>query len=189
MGRLEVTQEQYQQVMGTNPSNFKGTDLPVEMVSWDDAQQFCSKASAKGIATLRLPSEAEWEYACRAGTRTSYHSGDSEADFARAAWYGSKSNSTIHLVGQKEPNAFGLYDMHGNVWEWCEDDSQEDYAGAPTDGTAWVNAPRGSSRVFRGGAFRDIPRNSRSAYRLWANPDNRNADFGFRVVLVSSRTP
>jgi formylglycine-generating enzyme required for sulfatase activity len=134
LGRYEVTQEQYQQVMGKSPSHFKGRDLPVEYVSWDEAQEFCKKASEvarssrdqrgdpEGRPTVvRLPTEAEWEYACRAGTTARFCSGDADADLESVAWYGANSGGTTHPVGQKTPNAWGVHDMHGNVWEWCQD--------------------------------------------------------------------
>ena len=182
MGKFEVTQEQYQQVMGSNPSRFKGAQRPVEMAFWDDAKEFCKRASEKCGFVLRLPSEAEWEYACRAGTRTNYHSGDTEADLARAAWYGNNSGGTTHPVGQKVANAFGLHDMHGNVWEWCEDDGHENYQGAPKDGQAWINTPRGGSRVLRGGDWDLHPGYCRSAHRGGDLPDSRYGHYGFRVV-------
>jgi formylglycine-generating enzyme required for sulfatase activity len=182
MGKFEVTQEQYQQVMGANPSRFKGAKLPVEMVSWDDAREFCNRASAKCGLTLRLPSEAEWEYACRAGTRTNYHSGDTAADLARAAWYDKNSGGTTHPVGQKEANVFGLHDMHGNVWEWCEDDWHENYQSGPTDGQAWVETPRQYGRVLRGGDWGIRPGHCRSADRIRDPPDGRSDHYGFRVV-------
>jgi formylglycine-generating enzyme required for sulfatase activity len=190
MGKFEATQKQYQQAMGTNPSQFIGTDLPVEQVSWDDAQEFCKAASTKGTANVRLPSEAEWEFACRAGTSTNYHSGDTEADLDRAAWYTVNSKDTTHPVGKKEPNVFGLYDMHGNVWESCEDDWHDSYQGAPSDGRACIDAPRGGNLVSRGGSWRSFPGVCRSACRLSNAPEYRGDFFGFRVVLeVSSRTP
>ena len=130
MGKFAVTQGHYQAVTGQNPSQFKGRDNPVETVSWNDAQAFCKKLTSKQIQAVRLPTEAEWEFACRAGTRTRYYSGDTEADLALVAWYSAKnSKGTTHPVGQKEANTFGLYDMHGNVWQWCQDWYGEDYYG------------------------------------------------------------
>jgi len=148
MGRYEVTQEQYQQVMRRTYSRFKGPDLPVDDVSWDEAQDFCDRASKKAGVTIRLPTEAEWEYACRAGTRTRYYTGDAEADLDRAAWYCANSNNTTHPIGQKTPNAWGLYDMHGNVYEWTQDfhvPYKVDTVKDPQSTT------QGEFHVFRGG--------------------------------------
>ena len=167
MGKFTVTQEQYQQVMGTNPSNFKGKDNPVEMVSWDDAQEFCKKVNAASAQAVRLPTEAEWEYACRAGTSTKYYSGDSEEDLKRVAWYYANSGNTTHPVGQKEPNRFGLYDMHGNVWQWCQDWYGEYKADAVADPQG---SAQGAYRVLRGGSWSDNPGYCRSAYRGWVRP-------------------
>ena len=164
MGRYPVTQAQYEAVMGKNPSCFKGPNRPVEEVSWEDAQAFCEKLSAKLNRKFRLPSEAEWEYACRAGTTTRYYSGDGLDDLARAGWFEGNSGGETHPVGEKEPNAFGLYDMHGNVWEWC--------AGADSLG-----------RVCRGGSWSIAPGNCRSAYRLRGIPVIRISSLGFRVSL------
>jgi formylglycine-generating enzyme required for sulfatase activity len=190
LGKFEATQEQYQQVMGANPSFLKSANLPVEEVSWDDAKEFCKRASAKCGLTLRLPSEAEWEYACRAGTRSRFHSGDADSDLARVAWYGANSGGTTHPVGKKDSNTFGLHDMHGNVWEWCEDDGHGNYQGAPNDGSAWVDKQRGAFRVLRGGSWDVGPGSCRSAYRIDIPPGSRSDRVGFRVVLVdSSRTP
>ena len=184
LGKFEVTQEQYQQVIGVNPNQFKGRDLPVEQVSWDDAQEFCKKASARTGQTVRLPTEAEWERACRAGTKTTYYTGDSEADLDRAGWYNKNSNWTAqpvgqHPVGQKVPNAWGLYDMHGNVWEWCAD-RYGDY------GTGAVTDPQGAAedrfRVVRGGAvFMDL-RSCRSAGCHMDDPHWPDMNIGFRVA-------
>jgi len=185
MGKYEVTQEQYQQVMGKNPSQFKGrADLPVEYVSWDDAQAFCRQIEELTGERLRLPSEAEWEYACRAGTSTMYYSGDDEASLGRAGWYRGNSKRKTHPVGQKEANAFGLYDIDGNVWEWCEDDCHESYEGAPTDGSAWIDKPRGRPRVLRGGGWHNGARGCRSAGRFAAPPATRNNSLGFRLAAV-----
>jgi len=187
VGKHEVTQEQYAAVMGTNPSNFKGANLPVETVSWDEATEFCKKVSEATGLTVRLPTEAEWEYACRAGTGTAYCSGDEEADLGRVGWYGANSNGTTHPVGQKEPNAWGVYDMHGNVWEWCADWYEEYRPGAVVD----PQGPgEGQSRVLRGGSWYFSAGNCRSAYRFGSIPDYRNYFIGFRiVVVVAPRTP
>ena len=126
LGVTEVTQEQYQKVMGTNPSYFKGPQNPVETVSWADAVEFCRKLSAMPAEktaghVYRLPTEAEWEYACRAGTTTAYSFGDDASRLGDYGWFGGNSDSKTHQVGEKKPNAWGLYDMHGGVYEWCQD--------------------------------------------------------------------
>ncbi|MGD0094765.1 MAG: formylglycine-generating enzyme family protein [Planctomycetota bacterium] len=200
MAKFLTTQEQYQQVMGTNPSWFKGPKLPVEQVSWDEPQEFCKKVTertagvspaltkAGGTPAVRLPTEAEWEYACRAGTTTAYYTGDAEADLGRAAWYWANSKLTTHPVGQKEPNALGLYDMHGNVWEWCADWYGAYAAGAVTDPKG---AADGATRVLRGGSWSHVPSHCPCARRYHFYPGFRSAHFGFRVVVgcVVSRTP
>jgi formylglycine-generating enzyme required for sulfatase activity len=178
-GKFEVTQEQYEQIMGTNPSCFKGRDLPVEQVSWDEAQGFCKKASGKTGTVVRLPTDAEWGYACRAGTKTTYHAGDAEADLDRAGWYGNNSKSRTHPVGQKVPNAWGVYDTHGNVWEWCADWYEAYKAEAAVDPQG---PAQGQSRVLRGGSWSNTPRGCRSALRFRHYPDRRNFAFGFRVA-------
>jgi formylglycine-generating enzyme required for sulfatase activity len=156
MGKYEVTQEQYEKVMGENPSGIIGANLPVEHVSWNDAQEFCGKLSQKVGKTVRLPSEAEWEYACRAGSRMIFFCGDNEADLARVAWYYENSNETTHPVGQKEANAFGLHDMLGNVCEWCEDDWHENYKGAPITAKPWKNEATEIIATTRGGSYKDM---------------------------------
>jgi formylglycine-generating enzyme required for sulfatase activity len=197
LGKYEVTQEQYQHVMGTNPrmskgrnGRFKGRDLPVERVLWDEAQEFCKKASEK---TVRLPTEAEWEYACRAGTKTTYYTGDAEADLDRAAWYYKNSDKNsgyrTHPVGQKVPNAWGLYDMLGNAYEWCADWYDDYGAGAATD----PQGPKqGQYRVLRGGSWHHNPGDCRSATRvrlLWSDRLG-TLGLGFRVAAdVPPKTP
>ena len=183
LGRYPVTQAQYESVTGSNPSRFKGALRPVENVSWEDAQSFCEKLGAMVEQRVRLPNEAEWEYACRAGKTTRYYSGDSEEDLARVGWYSGNSGDSTHSVGEKESNALGLYDMHGNVWEWCEDDWHDNYERAPSDGSAWIDQPRSEYRVLRGGSWGGDPRNCRSACRDWSNPGDRNGVRGFRVLL------
>ena len=170
-GKYEVTQKEYESVMGENPSHFKGGNLPVECVSWDEAVEFCEKLTEQERAAghiskeqkYRLPTEEEWEHACRAGTTTDYYTGDSEADLARAGWYYDNSGDKTHPVGQKEPNAFGLYDMHGNVWEWTSTSS-------------------GSDRVIRGGGWY-IGSNCESSSCHNYSPHLHDYDLGFRVVL------
>ncbi len=176
MGRYEVTQGQWQAVMGNNPSNFKGDNLPVEQVSWNDVQEFLYKLNKRGDGfTYRLPTEAEWEYACRAGT-----TGDYAGPINLMGWYRSNSGGQTHAVGQKEPNAFGLYDMHGNVWEWCEDWYHKNYNGAPGDGSAWESGGEQKDRVLRDGSWSTYAFILRSA-----NRDYGGSHEGFRVVAIS----
>jgi len=151
IGKYEVTQEQWYAVMGNNPSENKGRTLPVEKVSWNDIQQFITKLNQKTGQKYRLPSEAEWEYAARAGTTTEWSFGNDATKLGNYAWYGGNSGSKTRAVGQKLPNAFGLFDMHGNVWEWTQDCWHENYAGAPKDGGAWTASCSGDFRVIRGG--------------------------------------
>lgn len=192
MGIYEVTQEQYQEIMGKNPSNFKGAKNPVEKVSWNEAVAFCEALSkkagpSKGLPagmTVRLPSEAEWEYACHAGTTTRFSFGDSDTKLDEFAWYTSNSESKTHPVGQKKCNAWGLYDMYGNVWEWCSDWFNDSSANADTLDPKGPNS--GSYRVLRGGSWSYSPWICRSAFRSRDNPDNRYNNIGFRIVIVSS---
>ena len=177
LGKYEITQAQWEAVTGNNPSYFEGADLPVETVSWTDIQGFESSLSN----TFRLPSESEWEYACRAGTTTRFNSGDSDSDLGRVGWYGSNSDSKTHPVGQKTANAWGLFDMHGNVWEWCEDWYHSDYTNAPANGSAWTS-PSGSDRVIRGGGWYYGAKYCRSAFRASSVPSNRSSSQGFRLL-------
>lgn len=189
MGIFEVTQEQYQQVMGTNPSEEKGKEMPVAQVSWKEASEFCDKVSKLSKVKVRLPTEAEWEYACRAGTQTRYYSGDDEADLEKIAWYRKNSDGKIHAVGQKAPNGFGLYDMLGNVWESCEDDWHYSYNSAPKDGQRWLGNPRDDKRVIRGGNFRLGAIICSSTHRSGISfKPPLDSPVGFRVV-VSLKAP
>jgi len=191
MGKFAVTQAQYEAVMGSNPSHFKqGGRFPVEKVSWYDAQAFCQKLSEKSGKKYRLPSEAEWEYSCRAGTETKFHFGNAltknEANISVNIGTGLLKTFTPGFtrtveVGNYVANDFGLYDMHGNVWEWCED-SWEDNYGTPRTQKPFVNSS--GKKVLRGGSWYDFPRDCRSASRFISAPDNRRTDIGFRVVCV-----
>ena len=193
MGRYEVTQGQYEAVMGTNPSWFKGCgkDCPVELVSWNDAKEFISRLNARNDGFVySLPSEAEWEYAARAGTTTAFAFGNSlsstQANFNGNYPYGNAPKGPYlertTKVGSYRPNAWGLYDMHGNVWEWVEDIWQDSYTGLPTDGSANTTRGDNSHRMLRGGSWDDIGYVTRSANRDRFNPTLRNSNFGFRVV-------
>jgi formylglycine-generating enzyme required for sulfatase activity len=185
-GAYVVTQEQWEAVMGNNPSYFNGPKNPVEMVSWEDCQQFLGKLNAKSAAgggKFRLPSEAQWEYACRAGSTTRYCFGDDESGLGEYGWYNGNSDGRTHPVGEKKPSAWGLYDMHGNVWEWCADWYDWDYYGNST-----TDDPRGpatgSARVARGGT-RDRPAwDCRSAGRGHDGPGERGDGLGLRASLV-----
>jgi formylglycine-generating enzyme required for sulfatase activity len=182
LAKYLVTQAQWQAVMGENPSHFKGQDLPVETVSWEDCQKFVDRLNRMGgLFTYRLPTEAEWEYACRAGSTTGYCFGDDEGRLGEYAWYSANSDSKTHPVGKKKPNAWGLCDMHGNVWEWCQD-WYSDYPNGPvTDPTGPNN---GSFRVMRGGSWNNNAGNCRSANRNNNSPDNRNNNNGFRLACL-----
>ncbi len=203
LGVTEVTQGQYQAVMGKTPSVFRmSDDLPVERVSWFDAIEFCIKLSDKetqqpryriedktvtftGGYGYRLPTEAEWEYACRAGSTTRYPFGDDENGLGEYAWYHKNAGGKTHPVGQKRANVWGLHDMMGNVWEWCWDGYAVDYYKGST-----VDDPHGATksegRVVRGGSWNGNPLASRSAHRAWFGREFRSDILGFRVALGDS---
>jgi formylglycine-generating enzyme required for sulfatase activity len=192
MGKYAITQEQWEAVMGNNPSYFKGAKRPVETVSWQDAVEFCAKLSQKTGKNYRLPSEAEWEYACRAGTTTPFHFGETitpdlvnyNGNYPYASVPKGLYRKETTPVGSFEPNAFGLYDMHGNVWEWCSDRLHSNYNGAPTDGSSWETG--GSDYgVLRGGSWPYVAVCCRSAFRPWDALGLRYRNDGFRVALVS----
>ena len=188
MGRYPVTNRQYAEFLKSHPDvgepkywaerKYNRPDQPVVGVSWHDAQAYAHWAE------LRLPSEAQWEYACRAGTTTRFYTGDKEGDLARAGWYDANSKGQPHPVGQKAPNGFGLYDMHGNVWEWVEDDWHDDYTNAPDDGSAWVGKPRGTDRVIRGGGWIEDAHGCRSAIRYGWRPGSARLRSGLSPLQV-----
>jgi len=186
MGVTEVTQAQYEAVMGKNPSEFKGATKAVDLVSWDDATEFCKKLSDKTRQVVRLPTEAEWEYACRAGTQTAFSFGDSHAALGDYAWWVGNSDKTTHPVGQKKPNAWGLYDMHGNVFEWCADWHGEYPKGPVTDP---FGPATGRLRVMRGGSWYHrlgvVPSGYfRCAFRNGYGPSYRDNGLGFRCAMT-----
>ncbi|MBN1931273.1 MAG: SUMF1/EgtB/PvdO family nonheme iron enzyme [Desulfobacterales bacterium] len=187
IGRYPVTNEEYgrfiqatsyQEPEYWGDRRYNQPRQPVVGVSWHDAKAFAEWAG------LQLPSEAQWEYACRAGTTTPYYSGNSETDLERAGWYYRNSGDKLHPVGEKEPNNFGLYDMHGNVWEWCEDHWHSNYKDAPIDGSAWVDRNEGGNRVLRGGSWGYGAGYCRTASRVRRGPDLRGNDYGFRLVRL-----
>jgi formylglycine-generating enzyme required for sulfatase activity len=186
LGKYEVTQAQWEKVMGNNPSKFKGADRPVEEVSWSDALEFCKKLTEmekkagrvpEGMA-YQLPTEAQWEYACRAGTITAFSWGD--AITKTNANYNQSGIGQTRDVGQYAANPWGFFDMHGNVYEWCDDWYAEYPKGAVTDPNAWT---KGSTRVLRGGTWNYDAKNLRSAKRSFYAPSHRNSNLGFRVGL------
>ncbi len=200
MGRYPVTQAQWKAVaqlpeakreLTSDPSEFKGENRPVEQVSWYDAVEFCDRLAKRTSRPYRLPSEAEWEYACRAGTTTPFYFGKTVT--TELANYDGNYTYTDGPKGEYREettpvdhfgiaNAFGLSDMHGNVDEWCQDYWHENYEGAPTDGSAWVEGGDSSHRVIRGGSWGVDPGICRSAFRTWHDPDNVHFALGFRVV-------
>jgi formylglycine-generating enzyme required for sulfatase activity len=205
IGKYPITQSQWRVIANTpeierklnpEPSHFKGDNRPVEEVSWEEAVEFCQRLSRETKRDYRLPTEAEWEYACRAGTTTPFYFGntiagklanyDSDVTYLQERKLKSKGETTP--VGDFPPNAFGLYDLHGNVWEWCLDNWHDNYEGAPIDGSAWLSDNEGARRLLRGGSWNNIPRNCRSATRSRDTPDNRDNDLGFRVVCEIPRT-
>ena len=180
IAKYELTQNQWEKVMGSRPSSFTGDNLPVEKVSWEDCKDFCRRAG------LALPTEAQWEYACRAGSETAYHSGDSEEGLKKVAWYGiafSRGGKT-HPVGEKMANGFGLHDMHGNVWEWCEDLWDPAFYGKPeaTQKNPVRTASGSGDRVFRGGCWDGNASFCRSGARLYDRPSDGSRFVGFRPV-------
>jgi len=194
LGKYEITQAQYKAVMGNNPSHFEGDNLPVECVTWFNATNFCAKLTEIERAAGRLPAgykytlptEAQWEYACRAGTTTALNSGKNLTDrfecpnMDEVGWYYYNSDNKTHPVGQKKPNAWGVYDMHGNVWEWCLDW----YDGYPTTAVTDPKGPdTGEYRVFRGGDWRGNAYHCRSVARDSDDPSDNFSYFGFRVAL------
>jgi formylglycine-generating enzyme required for sulfatase activity len=183
IGVCPVTGEQYAKVMGGDPSKFRGQERPVDSVSWHDAVGFCARLSKDG-RTYRLPTEAEWEYACRAGGNGAYCYGDDPADLDRYAWYLANAGDRTRPVGLKLPNAWGLHDVHGNVWEWCQD-WYGPYAQDPSDDPA--GPAEGAYRVTRGGSWFDYPLPLRCAARGRNMPANRSDDQGFRVVCLAVR--
>lgn len=195
LGKYPVTQKQWKAVMGRNPSEFNGYNLPVENVSWYDVQEFLEKLNcAEKTDMYRLPSEAEWEYACRAGTTTRYSFGNDESKLGDYAWY--KGLATVeefknkeeilsgdtHPVGQKKPNPWGLYDMHGNVWEWCQDYWHDNYNGAPSDGSSWESGSNSYHHVIRGGCWIYFSGICMSASRAGYVPDSGASLLGFRIL-------
>ncbi|MEM1239733.1 MAG: formylglycine-generating enzyme family protein [Cyanobacteria bacterium P01_H01_bin.26] len=216
IGKYPVTQAQWravaalpqiEQELEPNPSSFKGDNRPVEQVSWHDAMEFCARLQKHTGKPYRLPSEAEWEYACRAGTTTPFHFGTSiTTDLANYSGtdyeYGGRTFSGAygngpHGVYREETtdvgsfaiaNAFGLYDMHGNVWEWCLDHWHKTYEEAPKDGRAWISSGESELRVLRGGSWYGNPEFCRSAFRDDYTPGDRSDNSGFRVVCGSART-
>jgi formylglycine-generating enzyme required for sulfatase activity len=207
--RTPVTRRLYREIMGNDPGwpGGEADDRPVNAVTWYDAVRFCNALSTKeGLIPCyrfagehsvsrdpagngyRLPSEAEWEYACRAGTTTRYFFGDDARVLGDYAWFSGNSGSAPQPVGRKWPNLWGLYDMHGNVWEWVEDCWHESYAGAPADGSAWVSGDC-TGRVLRGGAFNYVPRDLRSAIRGRYVPEDGDGNVGFRCARAPRRQP
>ncbi len=193
MGKYPVTQKQWETVMGTNPSSFKGDDRPVENVSWTDAQEFCRKLSEQSGRDYRLPGEAEWEYACRAGSATPFHFGPTItpelANYDGSSSYaggpkGLYREETTPVGSFGHANAFGLYDMHGNLWEWCADPWHDNYTGAPSDGSVWEKGGDLKKRLLRGGSWVNDPRYCRCAYRNGDGPGVRLDVRGFRVLVV-----
>lgn len=182
LSRFEVTQRQYEAIMGTNPSGFKGAGRPVEKISWIMATDFCKRFSKKTGKTYRLPTEAEWEYACRAGTTTKYYFGDFKTELAEYAWYKKNSGGKTHEVGRKKPNAWGLYDMHGNVWEWCQDwYAPGYYNNSPL--TDPQGPDKGKWRVHRGGSWYEDGWAARSSIRARIKPGVSDTHYGLRLCL------
>jgi formylglycine-generating enzyme required for sulfatase activity len=215
MGKYPVTQAQWaaiaalpkiKQDLEPDPSGFRGADRPVEQVNWWEAVEFCDRLSKKTGRTYRLPSEAEWEYACRSGTTTPFHFGETIttalANYRGTDWkisenttwsgnYGKGPNGIYReqttSVGQFPANGFGLYDMHGNVCEWCADDWHDNYDGSPTDGSAWLSNKKDANSLLRGGSWSDDPRDCRSAVRYDFPREFRCDSFGFRVSCSAAR--
>jgi formylglycine-generating enzyme required for sulfatase activity len=181
MSRFLVTQAQYQAVMDNNPSTVRGDDLPIDSVKFSDAEDFCSRASKIVGKRIGLPTEAEWEYACRAGTTTKFNICDDDSELDQTAWYQGNSEGKPHPVGQKKPNSWGLYDMHGNIWEWCQDWYAEDYY-SQSPSLDPPGPASGTKRVTRGGCWNSTAWSCRSAQRNGSDPAWFQ-EHGFRVIV------
>ncbi len=181
IGKYEVTQAQWKEIMGSNPGSFKGDNLPVENVSWNDVQEFIRKLNAKTGKTYRLPTEAEWEFAARGGNQSRHYQYSGSNTLGDVAWYYDNSGSKTHAVGSKRPNELGIYDMSGNVWEWCSD-WYGDYSSGSQTNPKGPNS--GSSRMYRGGSWYGSAEFCRVANRGYYDPDFRYCSIGFRLVLV-----
>lgn len=190
MSKFPVTQAQYEAIVGHNPAEYKAARNPVETVSWYEAIEFCHKLSQYTGRPYRLPTEAEWEYACRAGTQTAFHFGATAtselANYRGTQTYRSEPKGIYRQrtteIGRFPPNAFGLYGMHGNVWEWCEDSWSANYISVANDGKTQITRGNTSDRLLRGGSWVNYPENCRSAARFQENPNSRRSYIGFRVV-------
>lgn len=194
LGKCLITQAQWRAIMGPPHCRFSGDHLPVDRVSWHEAVRFCERLSKRTKHTYRLPGEAQWEYACRAGTVTPFHFGGTlttevanyNGEFIYRGEPKGVYRHTTTEVDQFPPNAFGLHDMHGNLWEWCADAWHDSYEGAPTDDRLWQSKGSEAHRVARGGCWHDIPDVCRSAARLKVDAHDAEEILGFRVMLVTS---
>jgi formylglycine-generating enzyme required for sulfatase activity len=194
VARYEVPQNLWEAVMGNNPSRWKGPRNSVEMLSFKEAEEFCEKVTAlmrtakliKANQRVRLPSEAEWEYVARAGSTSVYSFGDDVETLDEYGWHTGNAAGNDPPVGAKKPNAWGLYDVHGYLWEWCLDSGHDTYKGGPRDGSAWVDdKPQG--RVMRGGSWKDKAEKLTSSFRLIAPAGTRDAAVGLRCVLATEK--
>jgi formylglycine-generating enzyme required for sulfatase activity len=183
MSKFEVLQDEWHAIMGNRPGGFKGERLPVEQITWKLAKEFTRKLSEKTGKNYRLASEAEWEYAARAGTESDYYFGNEVDRLPEHAWFEENSNETTHTVGQKLPNKFGLYDMYGNVAEWTDDCWNKNYVGAPSDGSAWVTGDC-SVRVVRGGSWFNKTRSFKSSSRMKFSSEIRYSSRGLGLRIV-----
>lgn len=191
IARYEVPQNLWQAVMGDNPSKWKGPRNSVEMLTFAEAQEFCRKATEQMRASklitpqqsIRLPSEAEWEYVARAGTTTVYSFGDSVDELGQYGWFHGNAAGNDPPVGAKKPNAWKLYDVHGYLWEWCTDTWHDDYRGAPSDGSAWTQGGDLKKRVLRSGSWKDPAEKLTSSFRRGADDDLKDDAVGLRCVL------
>jgi len=196
MGRYPITQEQFREIMGHNPSEFKGNKRPVERISWLDTQEFCDRLTQNTNRDYRLPTEAAWEYACRAGTKTPFHNGETIStdlvNYNGEYFYGSgirgEYREKTTEVGKFPANEFGLCDMHGNIWEWCEDDWHENYEDTRTNIRDW-SSEQSSKKAIRGGCWANSPSICRSANRRYTNRNFRYNYIGFRVICNIPMTP
>ena len=188
MGKYPITQRQYQAVMGQNPSHFKGENHPVECVTWHDAVQFCQKLSEILEQQIDIPSETQWEWAARGATQSQGFEYAGSNNLDEVGWYRENSGGQTHPVGQKKPNELGLYDLSGNVCEWCQDNYTSNAKDLPRDGTTWLSSDKSKFRLLRGGSWYGLAWNCRSAYRSLNTPGRRLNFIGFRVVCRSSRT-